>query len=454
MTCFGIVGPNYKDSGAFRTMQELSFVLMASRWILASQYATVLCFARMQREAILPIILQLGTLVISAIVFLGLSFSFNEKCGFNGQIGWYIVSVFEALSLLSISSYWPQLSFKHTCLSERVGLLTLIVIGEGCIGFSKTLSKISGTLSSTSMLSGQAISAVLITYFLFHLYFDQVNTDRLGTIRQHIWAILHFPLHVAFLLTLAGVNQLALFSVAQQQVDATDGMLMDLRTASSEEKFAVVNKINTTINTLDANDFASSPPIPAIIETGFRDILAGNITANDAANVSSVVSLFLLQSYGYHITSYNDAGYGPTVTVVVSAYLYFFVAAGAALLVLALLLWLGRKKTSATEWGCVGVRAAIGTGLCLSVLMLVTAYNDNGNGDAFDVFVGSGWLLPTVVLCYGFGRLGSLNFDFRLILMMAVLCMDKVLPLCFRRKNENGVALCEESHPSSGANGS
>ena len=403
MTGFGIAGPNYQDYGDLKTMRELTLVLMASRWILVSQYATVLCFARKRRDAILPLLLQLGTLVLSAIVFFGLYFSFNDTCGFNGQIGWYIVCVFEALSLLSISSYWRQFSFRHTCLSERVGLLTLIVIGEGCIGFSKTLSKISGTLSSTSMLSGQAVSAVLITYFLFHLYFDHVDIDRLGTIRQHIWALLHFPLHIAFLLTLEGVNQLALFSVAQQQVDASNSLLMDLLTASPAEKVAIVDSINATINQVEAN-FVSSPPTPAVIETGFTDVVAGNITASGAESLSSAVSLFLLQSYGYQITSYNDQGYDAFVTVIVTAYLYFFIASGAALLVLAVLLWLGRKKTSAAEWGCVGVRVAIGSGLCLITLMLVTTSDDPGTVDAFGVFVTSRWLLPTVVLCYGFGR--------------------------------------------------
>ena len=405
MTGFGVVGPNYKNNGDFGTMKELTFVLMASRWILVGQYVTILYFARRQnRNAILPLILQLGTLVLSAVVFLGLYFSFNYKYGINGQIGWYLVCVFEASSILAISSHWRQFSFKHTCLSERVGLLTLIVIGEGCIGFSKTLSKISGTLSSTSMLSGQAVSAVLIAYFLFHLYFDHVDTDRLATIRQHIWAVLHFPLHTAFLLTFEGVKQLALFSVAQQQVEVTNHALLDLLATSPAKRIAMVASINTTVNLLEA-EFAASPPIPPVITTGFADIAAGNITDDGAQNLSSAVSLFVLQSYGYHITSYGEKDYEQWSNVIVSAYLYFFIAAGSALLVLAVLLWLGRKKTGAADWACVVVRVAIGTGLCLSTLMLVTASDDSGAMSAFEGFATSGWFLPTVVLCFGFGKL-------------------------------------------------
>ena len=395
MTCFGVVGPNYQNNSDYGTMQTLGLVLMASRWILIGQYATVLWFARKHKDAITPLILHLGTLIVSALVFLGLSFSFEKSRGFSGQTGWYIVLVFESLSLLSISSYWSSFSFRRTCLSERVGLLTLIVIGEGIIGFLKTLSKIAGSFASTSMVAGQAISAVLITYFLFHLYFDHVNTDSFGTIRQHIWAILHFPLNLAILLTLEGVNQLALWSVAQQQVTAAENLLDAALTAGSGHQAAIVGTINDTVNALETN-FASSPPIPRIIETGLTDILAGNFTDDSAHSLGVAVVLFLLQSYGYHITSYTPDAIGPFTTIITSAFLYFFISAGAALLILATLLWLGKKKTSGAEWGCVGVRVAIGTGLCLITLMSVTDDGDN--------FVLSGWLLPTVVLCYGFGR--------------------------------------------------
>ncbi len=306
MTGFGVVGPKYQNDNDYTTMQALSLVLMASRWVLVCQYATVLWFARKQKNAMSPLLLQLGTLIVSAVIFLGLSFSFNESYGFSSQIGWYIVLVFESLSILSISSYWSSFSFRLTCLSERVGLLTLIMIGEGIIGFSKTLSKIAGTFASASMVAGQAVSAVLITYFLFHLYFDHANTDILGTIRQHIWAILHYPLHIAFLLTLEGVNQLALFSVAGQQVTAIEDLFTAALTAGSSDRAAIVGTINDTVNALEA-DFASSPPIPGTIEAGLTDLLAGNITTDGADSLGAAVVLFLLQSYGYNITSYTKA---------------------------------------------------------------------------------------------------------------------------------------------------
>ena len=163
MTGFAVVGPNFRDSTDLSAMQSLSLVLMVSRIILLTQYTTVLWFARQRKDVIAPLVLKIMTLAVSAAVFLGLYFSFTPQNQLSGQIGWYVISVVEALSMLGISSYWTQLSFTYTCLSERVGLLTLIIIGEGIIGFTRTLGKIQGSFSSVSMVSGQAISAVLIT---------------------------------------------------------------------------------------------------------------------------------------------------------------------------------------------------------------------------------------------------------------------------------------------------
>jgi low temperature requirement protein LtrA len=57
---------------------------------------------------------------------------------------WYIVVVLEAIAAIAISCFWRMLSFKKTHLMERMSLLTIIVIGEGAIGVTKTVSRIMG----------------------------------------------------------------------------------------------------------------------------------------------------------------------------------------------------------------------------------------------------------------------------------------------------------------------
>jgi hypothetical protein len=39
------------------------------------------------------------------------------------------------------------------------------------------------------------------------LYFDNVQLENFGTIRQQIWTFLHFPFHTALVLLMEGTNQ-------------------------------------------------------------------------------------------------------------------------------------------------------------------------------------------------------------------------------------------------------
>jgi low temperature requirement protein LtrA len=57
---------------------------------------------------------------------------------------WYAVSALESVAVITISCFWRMLSFKKTHLMERMSLLTIIVIGEGAIGVTKTVSRIMG----------------------------------------------------------------------------------------------------------------------------------------------------------------------------------------------------------------------------------------------------------------------------------------------------------------------
>ena len=63
--------------------------------------------------------------------------------------------------MLVISSSWKIVNFKKTHLIQRMGLLTLIVMGEGIIGLSRTVNQVIQGYGWTTATTGQAISAVL-----------------------------------------------------------------------------------------------------------------------------------------------------------------------------------------------------------------------------------------------------------------------------------------------------
>ena len=46
----------------------------------------------------------------------------------------------ELFTVMGVSVYWRSLSFKRTHLAERLGLLTLIILGEGVIVLTKSVN--------------------------------------------------------------------------------------------------------------------------------------------------------------------------------------------------------------------------------------------------------------------------------------------------------------------------
>jgi low temperature requirement protein LtrA len=66
--------------------------------------------------------------------------------------------VFEALAMIAISCVWRVVSFRQTHLVERIGLLTLIIMGEGIIGLATSVSTI---LQNSVYVSKQAIGTII-----------------------------------------------------------------------------------------------------------------------------------------------------------------------------------------------------------------------------------------------------------------------------------------------------
>jgi hypothetical protein len=90
-----------------------------------------------------------------------------------------------------------------------------------------------------------------------------------------------------------------------------------------------------------------------------------------------------------------------------TVYLYFFISAGLALIILACLFMLGQKAKTRIEWMSIGLRLLIGTGLTL-----LAAINAVPNGTAFGNFLFSPWLTPTVALTYALGKSNGYPWPF------------------------------------------
>ncbi|KAL1624844.1 hypothetical protein SLS54_003567 [Diplodia seriata] len=196
-------------------LRLLCWVLVASRVQLALQYCFVAVAVARKRfsKLYLPLALNVAVYAGAAAAFGVLALAFREGAG-KARPGvywvWWVVLFVEGVGTIAISCWWRMLSFKKTHLVERMGLLTLIVIGEGAIGVTKTVSKMMGKTGvdwQGTLLVG---CIVLTLVFLFLTYFDNQPHGHYGTIRQQIWALLHFPFQLAVVGVGEGSQQLAL----------------------------------------------------------------------------------------------------------------------------------------------------------------------------------------------------------------------------------------------------
>lgn len=112
----------------------------------------------------LPLGLNTLVYIIGAAIFAGMTPAFAKTSKIHTSIYWvwWIVLLLEGIFTIGISCIWRMLSFKKTHLIERMGLLTLIVIGEGAIGVTKTISKLMGKYGLDPEGSGLVLCIILV----------------------------------------------------------------------------------------------------------------------------------------------------------------------------------------------------------------------------------------------------------------------------------------------------
>ncbi len=164
----------------------------------------------------------------------------------------------------------------------------------------------------------------------------------------------------------------------------------------------LANTINATIAQFSLNSAANAGyqlPIPESINSTLADLPAGNVTDEQFTKLSAGITTYVFSTYGYEIESFDTEGVQGIYNLISTAYLYFFIAAGSALLVLAGLLYIGKRHKTAAEYSSFVVRIIVGTAVCLSTLMYLPSQQDN-----FVNFVESGWTLPMLMLSLGLGE--------------------------------------------------
>lgn len=343
------------------------------------------------------------------------------------------------------------MTFSETNIVERMGALSLIIMGEGIIGMTESVSfmfKTSSKISSSTI--GLVIAVVLVIYLLWMLYFD--HTDKVDDAGARItkeepwrqlWAFLHFPLHVAILLTLEGSAKLVLwwnanealnflsynFGTYYPTVDNGTQLVQRIRDQLGHivEMYPLLDK---EIHTPDfQSNLTQLGQLGAFNGTSDNDFNAFWIMEllqdNFFAAICEALGIEYNQPPPGNSSTASDSQAVDLADMKVSAIfqvfydwlVIFLVAAGCVLLLLALVRYVGHQKMPIAKsvdgmgdhfevagkrpfaWVALALQCSIGVGLAL--VSLIANWKDS---NAFWNFITSPWIIPTVLIAFSLGE--------------------------------------------------
>ncbi|KAK1245982.1 hypothetical protein MKX07_005051 [Trichoderma sp. CBMAI-0711] len=215
-------------------------------------------------------------------VYMAVSFLSAEETSSVVAVSWYIGAITEIVIHLGLSSI-KALSLSDTHLSERMNLLTLIILGEGAIIIARniqtvvknTFLKNSGNMWSPALI-GVVTCAVALIYFVYQMYFDWMHSGRLAHTRQMLWVSWHLPFHVALVLLPEGANQFIAWSQALQSIKSAAQSIVDITHELPDNPTTkeVVQALNKTVTEL-LDSYAPEDKVAAWIdvERAYKNLL-------------------------------------------------------------------------------------------------------------------------------------------------------------------------------------
>ncbi|KAL4785150.1 bacterial low temperature requirement A protein-domain-containing protein [Aspergillus varians] len=407
MAGFTVVSPNFLKEDGWGPLQQLSLLLMASRLTLLAQYGTTLFFTWRYEKTRTPLIIVMMSLAAAAMVYLGLSFAFYHRVHWNSYVAWYILAVMEVVVNVSVASLWPALSLWKTHLVERMTCLTLIILGEGILGLTKIISKIMKLDEKLAAADiGMLISAVLLIYFFYQLYFDAVRLETLGSHRQHLFAILHFPFHLALCLVMEGINQTFLWAHIVADIRSLIYPLL----YALEDGTATITQLQTMLSVMFDDVYGRFETTNVAYEEAYTSLNATLSLPPDAdpiefleTSLSAIMksAQTIVENFGWEIPREIEGEGAEVFEEILNAVVrvfnltfgYFAISTGLVLIFISTFLLLSsdhRKAISRLRYICTGVTVFVGIAIVLLSIMTVTGAAENLGETP--------WCLPALML--------------------------------------------------------
>jgi low temperature requirement protein LtrA len=436
MVGFAVIGPQWKPGqyiADYKIYKAFGLILMVSRFTLFAQYGVTLFYTKKYTKTIVPLLMIMASTLLAAILYGALTPAFpNDKHDADGYlidqktnvyIAWYIIAVCETILTVSVSCIWRVISFKGTHMVQRMSLLTLIILGEGIIVVCKSISKIvKVNYLWTASVVGQIIAAVLIIYFLYMLYFDRMQEEHFGSIKQQAWSFAHFPLHTVLVLVLQGISLLIVWN---QAVIGLNGLIDDFNAAAMVDyengtvmadaywEVAWVNVFADVPKSVDAS-MAQDKAFNALYEAvdaydyWLQDptnetALQIGVTASNDLFTACTQTLFDSLSVTLPKKKKDDSETEKSIDIETQmaeyvgifqlVFMYVFIAGGLSLIITAFLgyLSLPASEKKLSQYIRLGITFVVGIGLCLvSTLKYNVDYKLN--------YLQSPWMIPTICI--------------------------------------------------------
>ncbi|EEU40210.1 uncharacterized protein NECHADRAFT_33885 [Fusarium vanettenii 77-13-4] len=438
MVGFAVVAPKFTpDDQNVKTMRTMSIILMISRLCLAVEYASILWHIRKYKKQRLPMLMQIGMNVIVALVYLGITFRFRAG---NSRvfIAWYVLAGVEVILTFAFANIWPVLSFQGTHLMKRMGLLTVMILGDGIIVIAQSVVTIVKSPDAwNSQTIGIVTAASATVYFVFLVYFDWMKNPNLPHVRQQIWTVIHFPFHLALVLFMQGFTQFVIWtkiidtlknltldsvfndvndiakSTTQKIIDNLSKMMTDffkLYPPKYASTWTTVENALTNISDI-ADDFwpQFAKYATTLQDKDFPDEDEFNTFAEAFYSISYSMENSLLETFGIDlVTEISEDKTNSNITENALeakvneqtwtrfelVFQYAYIAAGITLILMVLLTIVSRT-TPWSKWSI--VRTAIYT--LLGIGMSLVALLNYSPTDAAK-FQASAWMLPTITLVW------------------------------------------------------
>ncbi|KAF2151582.1 hypothetical protein K461DRAFT_279070 [Myriangium duriaei CBS 260.36] len=434
--------PNQIPDPNLATFKTITLILMVNRLTLVVQYLQTMWQLRQHKETRTPILLIAATYLVAGIIYGALFAAFNHYHT-RPFIVWYVGSILETIICTGVSSHWRVISFKGSHLVQRMSLLTLIILGEGVMGLAEKCQNIvkGRIFYFDASTIGDVICGILIVYFLYVIYFDWLQEEHMGTIRQQIWSFLHFPLHLALVLSLEGASQFLAWRAATVSATNLFSYFGDVLPAMSGNTQADFQSTSAALQNISVG-LLEQAYLSAKGLGGLQSVVTANATVFEALSslnetqtgnlegaINSVVVI-----YGTLATLYYTAiGFEPpaakaaeesssteissratedpevieasqeflkVLQVIRKTLIYFFVCLGAFVVLHGILAWISKRHRTLTDRIRLGCAFVIGVAICFISLLDVDLYNiDNAKKVAvYTNFIQSPWVMPTATL--------------------------------------------------------